>query len=130
MSVSNTINTSNVSNIYKEIERKKSWKPYFASENTVTNVITDYDVFPYPRWFRGIPSYTKPVIAEREAGYRPREDNCYDTIKKEIKVSYPNNCFQSACSTVFPCYPPYESRYAQKDELDIILNQNCIAQYR
>jgi len=74
------INDDNVSNIRSQIMMKKGSDPYYATASQAKSVTTDYDTFPYPRWFRGIPSSTVPIVAEREAGWRPRHDSCY-TIK-------------------------------------------------
>jgi hypothetical protein len=71
------INMSNVDNIREQIKRKKGWNPYFATQKEAMSVTTDYDVFPYPRYFRGIATSSEPIVAEREAGYRNRHDDCY-----------------------------------------------------
>jgi hypothetical protein len=71
------INYNNVNNIKKQIENKKKSDPYFATTKQSKSVITDYDTFPYPRYFRGNPESSLPIIAEREAGWRPRHDDAY-----------------------------------------------------
>ena len=71
----------NVHNIRSQIYRKLEDRPYIAPGNAVSEVYTDQDSFPYTRWYRGIAHYhDKPVVAEREAGYRPRKDQCYHNV--------------------------------------------------
>jgi hypothetical protein len=79
------INERNMRNIQVEIQRKKySEKPYFATHKNVVQVVTDYDELPYKRWYRGIPELEVPIVAEREAGYRPLIRKIYlqDKIKR------------------------------------------------
>lgn len=86
----NNINQRNMQNIQFEILRKKrSENPYFATHKNVVQVITDYDELPYKRWYRGIPESDVPIIAEREAGYRPLSRKIYLEEKNEYKS---NNC--------------------------------------
>ena len=43
-----------------------------------------------------------PIVLEREAGFRPRDDQCY----KEISIPNPqppNYCWEYPCSTIRPC---------------------------
>ena len=126
------INDLNVENVRKQIALKKAPRPHRATTRQAVQVMTDYDTFPYPRYFRGVPQSTVPIVAEREAGWRPRHDNCYKVLEPipEIRDPYPNHCFQSACNTVFPCYPEYMQKFADRKAMDLILNRACIVQYR
>ena len=127
------VNASNIANIQNQIARKKSSRPYAATVTEAVQVLTDYDTFPYHRYYKGVPTSTVPIIAEREAGWRPRHDSCYDLVEPSSwppYPPYPNDCFQTACSTVFPCYPEYASRYADLEAMNLILNNKCIVQYR
>jgi hypothetical protein len=102
--------------------------PYTAS-TTRTN--TDMDVFPYPRFYRG--SYTSPnvYIFEREAGFKPRRDDCYHDVSGLVKEEfYPNHCWQAAPSTQYPCYPEYLRKYSDKKELEQQLNRTNVSEYR
>jgi hypothetical protein len=121
------INQNNVDIIKNEIQRSRDG--FTPTSNLVRKVITDYDTFPYPRWYRGEYKNTEPVIAEREAGYRPLENNCY---KKRFisETNYPNHCFESACSTVYPCYPEYLAKLSDREAMNVLLNKNCVSQYR
>jgi len=94
---------SNINIIREQIAAKANLqKPFMASQNAVPLTITDRDVFPYNRNFRGINISSEPVILEREAGWRPRHDACYQPIRyaKETKKEF---CWQVPCSTTFPC---------------------------
>ena len=126
------INTTNVENIRHQINNKKGCAPYYSTSKTNTNVLTDYDVFPYNRYFRAEPRSTIPIVAEREAGWRPRNPDCYDSnyVRSEFlpkhNVIVPRNYFQPACTTVYP-------RYVNEDDIllsDIRLNENCVISYR
>ena len=77
-----------------------------------------------------IAGLSEPVIAEREAGWRKRQDSCYKVNAPPIRDNYPNHCFQSACSTIYPCYPEYMTKYADKEAMDLLLNKSCVTQYR
>lgn len=119
------INLQNERNIQYEINRKKySTDPYFARERNVVQVITDYDEFPYKRWYRGIPEINVPVVAEREAGYRPLIKNIY--IENKTEPEKINHCFETACSVVYPCYPEYLKKYSDKEQMNVLLNQSCM----
>ena len=84
------LNIKNMQNIHFEIQRKKySENPYYATQKNVTQVITDYDELPYRRWYRGVPESEFPIVAEREAGYRPLIRQIY--IEKRAK---PEQCFE------------------------------------
>jgi len=124
------INKRNVEAVQKMIEGKNSCCPYYATSATVTNVMTDMDHFPYNRFFRGVSYFPEPVVFEREAGWRELQNDCYTLHKPRQAVPYPNHCMQSACSTVFPCYPQYLAKYSDIEALDIELNKACIVQYR
>ena len=108
--------------------------PYHATVKQAGSVVTDFDNFPYNRWYRGNPLSDIPIVAEREAGWRPRHSSCYKVSESPCKKSnhdtYPNHCFEAACSTVFPCYPEYLTKYADRDALNLILNKSCIVQHR
>ena len=126
------INDLNVGNVRTQIARKKDPNPYHATTQQAVQVITDYDTFPYPRYYRGVPDSSVPIVAEREAGWRPRHDGCYRVNQPPSMTPgpYPNHCFQSACSTVFPCYPEYLTKYADREALNLVVNRACIPQYR
>jgi hypothetical protein len=93
----------NVNTIRDQIEAKIQSKPFFASQNAVNLTVTDFDTFPYPRFYRGIYQSSEPVVLEREAGWRQRHDDCYEPVR-HYEVDEPKYCWQVPCSTVFPCH--------------------------
>jgi len=123
------INQHSIESVRQQIAKKIS-KPYFANNQTVDNVITDMDHHPYSRWFRGVYYYPDPIIMEREAGWRPRQDACYEVIAPYQRTPDPQHCFEAPCTTTFPCYPKYLTKYADREALDVMINNACIPQYR
>ena len=126
------LNQNNIESVRDMIAKKKGDMPYHATQDTASNVITDFYHFPYNRYFRGHFSSPTPIVAEREAGFRPRHDECY---KIEIPPSgesspYPNHCFEGPCSLVTPCYPAYLRKYSDRDAMNVQLNKACTVQYR
>jgi hypothetical protein len=111
---SNNIPFTNEFNIRSQISAKKaSQSAYHSTATDVLGVITDQDTFPYPRYFRGVPQSDIPIIAEREAGWRCRNNIC--KIRPVISdINYPNHCFQGSCSTIYPCYPKNLNKYDDK----------------
>jgi len=131
MSLDNIINKRNINNLQDRINMKKGPDPYFSTIQTNTNVLTDYDTFPYTRYFRGVAESTVPIVAEREAGWRPRNEDCYNSYyiraekqKKHHDIVTPRNYFQPACSTMYPRY------VSETDIGEIRLNENCVISYR
>jgi len=113
----------NLDAINSEIFMKNSSNPYIAP-NAIYRVNNDMDVFPYPRWFQAVPTSDKPIVAEREAGWMYKNKELLrkeDIIKKE-KLKPANLCFQTACSTIYPCY--------QQNGAYIEVNKACISEYR
>jgi len=126
-----SINNQNVQNIRNQIAMKKGDYPFLATSDQYTQVITDYDTFPYPRWFRGIPQLNQPVVAEREAGWRKRDDKCYKVLNPNVGTTYyPNHCFEVPCSTVYPCFVSDSTKYTNREETNAIINNECVVQYR
>lgn len=128
------INDVNLHHVRQQIELAKQPYPTRATVQQGSQVLTDYDTFPYTRWWRGNPNSTRPIIAEREAGWRPRHDNCYNRqsppISDQQPIPYPNHCFQAACNTVYPCYPEYMKTHTEHNLMETMLNKACIVQYR
>lgn len=113
------ITTKNVEEVRKMISAKKYInKPFLATNHDVVKVITDYDHFPYTRLYRGRYQSTRPIVIEREAGFRTRHDDCYKTNGySNFNDNTPRVCFQNACSVVFPCNPFVSSDHSLKDRL-------------
>lgn len=102
----------NVKYIREEILKKNTSEPYYAG-NTIYCVNTDFDTFPYPRWFQSEVKSDRARVAEREAGWAPRKSKPKMPKEEEKK---PNTCWQTPCSTVFPCYNP-EGNYISSNKL-------------
>lgn len=128
--MSEQITHTNVETVRKMIDRKISSSPYMASNASIMPVINDMDHHPYDRRYRGVYYYPDPIVMERETGWRKQEDKCYDIVAPPIKVNKPHHCWQAPCSTIFPCYPQYLTKYADDDELNVLINNSCITQYR
>lgn len=110
------------------IKLKNSPYPFYSQGPQIE---TDMDMFPYNRFYRGIPDSQVPVIIPRQAGWRMRHDACYSSPKViEFKDSYPNHCFQAAPSTTYPCYPEYLRKYSDKREMEIQLFNRNVIEYR
>lgn len=120
------INDVNVASIRREIELKRGYLPYYGTATVAGSIITDMDHHPYTRFYRGVPNYHQPVIFEREAGWRPQRNACYEVSCSKKESPYPNHCFESACSTVYPCYP----KISDKSDTSVRLTNECIIQYR
>jgi hypothetical protein len=105
----------------KQIEKKLSTSPYYATEQDCKNIITDFDHFPYTRWYRGNSALYVPVVAERQAGWRIRHDDCYKQEKTIDNTHTPNVCFQNAPNAAFPCQTSGQPN-------DKFYNKSCIVQ--
>jgi hypothetical protein len=104
-------NQTNADFVHGLIQEKNVSTPFWATADLVGNVITDRDKFPYNRSFRGVYNSATPIIAEREAGWREIDNQCYKS-KTFFPSPYPEHCFQFPCSTVFRCIPKHESEFA------------------
>jgi hypothetical protein len=77
--------------IEEQINMKQQSKPFFATSKNITKIITEYDTFPFLRFYKCIPKYDLPIIDEREAGFNPR---IYDyNNSNSCNSDYINNCF-------------------------------------
>ena len=127
---SNIVIDENIAAVKSQITAKQSNYTHFGTLNEAEQTLTDFDHFPYTRFYRGVYHSSDPVVIEREAGWRPQRNQCYTpNCCNEIPI-YPNHCFETACSTTFPCYPPASSKYSSHDALAVQLNKACTVQYR
>lgn len=104
----------NIDFIKKQIVLKNSNNPYYVNQS-IYSIRNEYDEFPYPKWFKGIAESEKPTIADREAGWIPKR---FKEPIKQPTQPLPETCFQSACSTIYPCYA--------QDNSYLYLNKACI----
>lgn len=128
--MSNQIIDNNIKNIRQQIVHKQSCTPHHATVADIQSIVTDYDHFPYSRFYKGVYNHDNPIIAEREAGYRPRYPQQIQTNCDPIEEIEPNHCFQSACSTIYPCFTDHHSIYKGVKNLRGDINNKCIVQYR
>jgi len=129
-SLTEQVNDANVASVRNQIYMKTRCLPHFGTINGAESVVTDMDHFPYTRFYRGVYNSSQPVVFEREAGWRPQRDACYSVNECNQKSPYPNHCWESACSTVYPCYPQYLQKFSDRSALNVQLNNACIVQYR
>lgn len=121
------INQANRNFVSVMCENKKNYQPYFSSG---PSTMTDVDVFPYTRNFRGRFDVEKAIVLDREAGWREMRTNCYKPVDKHDIKYYPNHCFQGAPSTTYPCYPEYLRKYSDKTALGLQLFKTGVNEYR
>lgn len=127
---SELITDSNVQNVRQQIHNKLGSNPYIGTATQAQQIITDMDHQPYTRFYRGVYWSSDPVAMEREAGFRKVKNYCYINSDCVTSTGYPNNCFETACSTVYPCYTEYLDKFADKNALNVQINKACITQYR
>lgn len=121
------ITNSNVNFVRQQIiEKNNQDVAYFGRIDTAKNVITDMDNFPYQRFYRGVYNSARPIVFEREAGWRPISDKCYKGLLDYRQPDYPSHCFETACSTVNPCIPEYMRKYADSRALAVFLDRLCV----
>lgn len=128
------MNMNNIENVRGMIRDKQSNIPFYGTAQEAGSVVTDIDHHPYSRYYRGVYYSSKPIVFEREAGWRPIREDCYKVSTppedRESGAFYPNHCFEAPCSTVYPCYPQYLQKFSDRDALNVQLNRACIVQYR
>lgn len=108
MNFTNLINSNNHSVLKNLRSRKADSIPFLATEENAMGVITDHDHFPYTRYWRGQNIFdSEPRVAEREAGWRPVNHELNDLLRNSLlfptSTPEPNYCWQSACTTLYPC---------------------------
>lgn len=115
----------NIDSVRQQIMKKNNTVPYISNGTNVLSVITDQDHHPYSRYFRGVYYFPEPIVFEREAGWRPQQQNCYEMIVPYQADIQPTNCFEAACSTIYPCYSENSDTGLNKKT-----NHSCIVKYR
>jgi len=98
-SMSEAATLNNIRHVQNMIDKKNSPCPYLATSNQAKNVTSDVDHWPYTRFYRGSYTSDRPIIYEREAGYRYVNNDCYRKScyfppQPEVDI-----CFQAACTT-------------------------------
>lgn len=126
--ISDQVADNNIKFVREQILQKNNYcLPYYPRTNDVNRCITDMDNFPYNRYYRGQSNANYPIVYDRAAGWRPRFDKEYSATPYLVAKSEPtNHCFESPCSTVYPCFPEYAKRYGDLNALEIMLNRTCV----
>jgi len=130
MSLTAERNEKSIEHVRSMIRNKTQSSPYLANNKSVLPVVTDMDHHPYTRFYRGVYYYPDPIIFEREAGWRNVNNACYNLNAPPQEEEMPQHCYEAPCSTVFPCYPQYLTKYSDRDRLDVMINNACVVQYR
>lgn len=110
---------SNIDNVYKMVNEKKSDTPIHITYSDGELIKTPYNVFPYTKWYKGEYLCSKPIVADREAGYR--KINNYN----HSKIPYIGNSpfwFQGPCSVLLPTVI---NKIGDKDKLEINIPNKC-----
>lgn len=87
-------NTREVNNLNEKILRHHIMnkinynKAYFPDTDLMYDTLTDMDHFPYTRWYRGKYYMSDPQVHDREAGYRPINNNCYSQCRSNYLDPY------------------------------------------
>jgi len=124
------INQNNRDIIQFQINQKTQYDvPFYATKELAQSTITDMDEFPYKRFFRGEYANPCPVVFEREAGWRPLHNACYQKIGHP-QLCDPHYCWQFPCSTVWPCRPNQELMKKQVDMGQEVCASRCNIQDR
>lgn len=93
----------NVTTVRQQIEQKLNYnRPYYATPYTISPIQTDFDNFPYQRYYRGDYKSSTPIVLERETGWREWNNPCYRELTT-LNVKPTSYCWQYPCSNVFPC---------------------------
>ena len=102
MNASDEVSLSNYALVQEQIQFKVKPSPFMPSPKYINSIITDQDHFPYRRYYRGVNGSTTPHVFDREAGFRPIENDKYQYLTLE-KPCNPRLCFHTSCNTVRPC---------------------------
>lgn len=125
--ITNDVTNHSVEFVQNQIKLKNHHQPYVASNKLIKNSITDMDVFPYTRFYRGEPTSSNPTVMEREAGFRIRHDEKYKSQTAPPEKTTQNICFQPPCSTIFPCIGKTNEQKAiakRNNEINSMISNN------
>jgi hypothetical protein len=125
MNITPKLTEMSITSIQKQILKKNSDIPYIANNSQIKQSITDMDHHPYTRWYRGVYYFPQPIIMEREAGFRPQENQCYKNISPYVDDTY-SGCFEIPCTTTMPCNTV---TYKENDKVNTAINNSCMVQY-
>jgi len=107
----------NIENVRRMIDRKVSIigeHSFYVQENEIKGVRTDVDHLPYTRLYRSNPFTGEAIPWSGDSGFQPRMNSFYEpNIVQTVDESEPL-CFQTPCSTVYPCHPQYLQKNSDK----------------
>jgi hypothetical protein len=98
--------------------------PYYGKLGDVMRHETDYDSFPYTKFYRSVYNSFEPTVYERKAGYRALE-NKYGCRAHDRDRYVPDLVFSAPGSTTYPGYPTYFYEYASE-----VARNNGLNRYR
>ena len=114
MNLTPYINKQNVETVQDLIKQKNNGLPFTVSNQATADIKTDIDSWPYNRYYRGIPSFSNPVIMEREAGFRQLDNNCYKPITVLKPRIEPDITFTPPCTTILPSHKDIYSQFEMR----------------
>jgi hypothetical protein len=103
----------NHGNIIDAVVAKTSFEPVRYSQSIVLTQ-SGRSYFPYTEWYKGQYMSDIPIIAEREAGFRPRLER-EKVVTPATGHAYPQHCFRPGITTKYPCYPECTEAYKRYD---------------
>jgi hypothetical protein len=112
----------NIKVLKAAIESRRNWNTHHEPDNVelLYTSNTDYDHFPYRRWYREDNQVGNIEVHQRDAGWRPREDWKYRHTKDVLHYNEydipPCPKFQPACSLIrpsiqVPCPKDYNKQF-------------------
>jgi hypothetical protein len=94
-------------------------RAYYGRDTTILDQPLKMCEFPFKGYFRGIYDSDNPIVYDRKPGWTNRCVN----IRPMYQSSTPNLCWETPCSTVFPCSPKDS---IDKAQLDVRIHPSCI----
>jgi hypothetical protein len=121
----------NIKNVRKMIDRKVGilgQQNFYVKENEIKGVFSDVDQMPYTRLYRGDPFTNEAVTWSGDSGFKPRMNGFYKPLVEGPMSNSDPLCFQTPCSTVYPCYPQYLQK-GQDKASELLQDRYCVKRY-
>lgn len=83
--------------IIDQIAMKQSGYPYYATERIAKSIMTDYNEFPFRRFWRPYGDVYKRYAGFHPVPCCPTPARCFSSPQECL-----TSCFQYPCSTVYP----------------------------
>lgn len=113
----------NCNNVHSQINMKNLYTPYTSVGKNIPVITTKSNYLPHLGFYDYNDSSILSLVTEREAGiYNSRPCNKIPVIED---VEYPDHCFQTACSTTFPCHSAMRVKYTNKNIKDTSCCSTC-----